>query len=108
VAATGLYQGFLRSASGKITIISYPGQSVTAAYGLNDFMVVAGDYATGNSGAGMLYHNGAYKSIVIGPSTGVNDINDYGYCALCCSDRCGGQPAHRRYGGHPCSAGQQP
>ena len=81
VAATGLYQGFLRSASGKITIISYPGQSATAAYGLNNLMVVAGYYATGSSGGGMLYHNGAYKSIVIGPSTGVNDINDYGYCA---------------------------
>ena len=77
-----LFQGFLRSASGQITTISYPGQSVTGAYGLNDFMVVAGDYATGNSGAGMLYHNGAYKSIVIeGQPTAVNDINDYGYYA---------------------------
>ena len=35
-----LFLGFLRSASGQITTISYPGQSVTAAYGLNDFMVV--------------------------------------------------------------------
>ncbi|HLK34742.1 MAG TPA: hypothetical protein VKT29_16725 [Terriglobales bacterium] len=81
VPSTSLFQGFLRVASGEITTISYPGQSVTTAYGLNRFRVVAGTYATGSSG-GFLFRQGTYKSIIIeGQSTGVNDINDYGYYA---------------------------
>ncbi len=78
----GLSQGFLRNASGEIITISFPGQSDTIAYGLNNLGVIAGTYSTGTSGGGMLYYNGAYKSIVIGDrSTAVNDINDSGYYA---------------------------
>ncbi len=82
VPSTGLFLGFLRRSSGEFITISYPGQSATAVYGLNDSLVVAGNYSTGNSVGGMLYYDGAYRSIVIeGQSTAVNDINDQGYYA---------------------------
>ena len=79
VQATGLSQGFLRSASGKITILSYPGQSATFTGGINDFGVIAGSYGTSTVG-GFLYRNGHYQNVLVkGQPAPLNDINDEGY-----------------------------
>jgi hypothetical protein len=65
VAATGLYEGFVRTAKGKITILSYPGQSATTAYGMNKFGVIVGMYATGRDIGGFFYRRGAYSNAVV-------------------------------------------
>lgn len=72
----GSYQGFLRTASGKITTITYPGSDETAAYGMNKSGVLAGSYGF----AGFLYSAGAYTNVVVeGQPAPLSDINDSGY-----------------------------
>ncbi len=80
VPGTSLYQGFVRSPSGKITMVSYPGQDATTAGGINDFGVVAGGYASGSVVGGFFYRDGRYQNAVVkGQPATLNDINDEGY-----------------------------
>jgi hypothetical protein len=79
---TGQCGGFLRAANGKVTILSYPGQSCTAAYGMNRFGVVVGTYGTAIDG--FFYRSGVYSNALVnGQPALVNDINDYGYYVGC-------------------------
>jgi uncharacterized membrane protein len=77
---SGASGGFLRSTAGTITMLSYPGATGTAAFGMNKFGVIAGDHGSGSTNGGFLYHNGFYKNIVVnGQPAPLTDINDHGY-----------------------------
>jgi hypothetical protein len=82
--APNQFAGFVRTASGAITTIFYPGTTVSAAFGMNKFGVIAGNDATGSDLGGFLYHNGTYENVVVnGRPAPLNDINDYGYYVGC-------------------------
>jgi hypothetical protein len=76
--ADGSYQGFLRTAQGKIITVSYPGSGESAAYGMNKSGVLAGAYGTFG---GFLYSKSVrtYRSVVVeGQPAPLSDINDSG------------------------------
>jgi hypothetical protein len=80
VPPSGLQGGFLRTASGMITTLSYPGATSTGAGGMNKFGVIAGGYVAGSTVGGFFYRDGSYKNVVVnGQPAQVGDINDYGY-----------------------------
>jgi hypothetical protein len=72
--------GFLRTASGTIATISYPGGTDTTPGGMNRFGVIAGSYYAGGTLSGFLYQNGTYKNVIVnGQPASLTDINDSGY-----------------------------
>ena len=75
------YAGFVRTPSGTIGTISFPGARTTAAGGMNRFGVIAGNYGNAVSPVGgFFYYKGAYGNAVIdGQPAFVIDSNDYGY-----------------------------
>jgi hypothetical protein len=77
---TGAQTGFLRTVSGEITTIQYPGATSGGATGMNNYGVIAGSYSAGNVVGGFFYRNGNYKNITVnGQPALVTDINDYGF-----------------------------
>lgn len=74
--ANGSYHGFLRTSSGKITTIEYPGSANSAAYGMNGSGAIAGSHG---AFAGFLYSGGSYTNVIVdGQPAPLSDINDYG------------------------------
>jgi hypothetical protein len=84
--AAGTTNGFLRSGYGKMTVLAYPGATMTQALGVNDHREVVGVYTVG-SGAGAQTHGFTWTAAngflpVDDPSgvgaTTVNGVNNDG------------------------------